>query len=85
MNQNERQRGQVFIKDKGVKNEDLTPLSRAAVACIALSPGIEEGIEKRSPKGRDIAMIPNGCDLTLFRPGNRKNLDLPGAGPDDWG
>jgi glycosyltransferase involved in cell wall biosynthesis len=56
---------------------------RAAVACIALSPGIKKGIERRSPKGRYVAMIPNGCDLELFRPGNRKDLDLPGVGPKD--
>lgn len=56
---------------------------RAAVACIALSPGIKKGIEKRSPKGRHVAMIPNGCDLELFRPGKRKDLVLPGVGPQD--
>jgi len=56
---------------------------RAAVACIALSPGIKKGIERRSPKGRYVAMIPNGCDLELFRPGSRKDLVLPGVGPKD--
>lgn len=28
-------------------------------------------------------MIPNGCDLDLFRPGKREHLDLPGIGPHD--
>ncbi len=56
---------------------------RAAVACIALSPGIKKGIEALSPKGREVAMIPNGCDLDLFQPGRREDLALPGVGPDD--
>ena len=43
-----------------------------ADACIGLSPGIVEGIRRRSPKGRRIAMIPNGCDLNIFKPGNGK-------------
>lgn len=56
---------------------------RASSSCIALAPGIKEGIARRSPKGRRIAMIPNGCDLELFRPGKREDLDLPGIGPHD--
>jgi glycosyltransferase involved in cell wall biosynthesis len=28
-------------------------------------------------------MIPNGCDLSLFQPGRREDLDLPGIGPED--
>jgi glycosyltransferase involved in cell wall biosynthesis len=56
---------------------------RSASACIALAPGIKEGIASRSPKGRVIAMIPNGCDLDLFRPGRREGLNLPGVGPHD--
>jgi glycosyltransferase involved in cell wall biosynthesis len=56
---------------------------RAASACIALAPGIKEGIARCSPKGRPIAMIPNGCDLDLFRPGQRRDLPLPGIRPSD--
>lgn len=56
---------------------------RTASACIALAPGIREGIARRSPKGRAITMIPNGCDLELFRPGSRQDLDLPGVRPTD--
>ena len=41
---------------------------RNADACIGLSPGICEGIAKRSQKDKPIAMIPNGCDLDLFAP-----------------
>lgn len=56
---------------------------RASVACIALSPGIKKGIEARSPKGREVVMIPNGCDLSMFQPGNREDLTLPGVGQND--
>lgn len=56
---------------------------RAASACIALAPGIQEGIARRSPKNRAIAMIPNGCDLEMFHPGRREDLDLPGCRPTD--
>jgi len=56
---------------------------RASSACIALAPGIKEGIAKRSPRDRAIVMIPNGCDLDLFRPGRREDLDLSGVKPTD--
>jgi len=51
---------------------------RNADACIGLSPGICDGIAKRSQKNKRIEMIPNGCDLDIFMPGNRKELSLPG-------
>ncbi|HPF69249.1 MAG TPA: glycosyltransferase family 4 protein [Candidatus Krumholzibacteria bacterium] len=35
---------------------------------VALSPGIGEGMRRRSPARTPIAMVPNGCDLELFRP-----------------
>lgn len=41
-----------------------------ADACIGLSPGIVDGIKKRSQKGKQIIMIPNGCDLNIFKPGD---------------
>lgn len=56
---------------------------RMASACIALAPGIKEGIAKCSPRYRAIAMIPNGCDLDLFQPGKREDLNLPGVKPTD--
>jgi len=56
---------------------------RAASACIALAPGIKDGIAKRSPRDLAIATIPNGCDLDLFQPGRREDLDLPGVKPND--
>jgi glycosyltransferase involved in cell wall biosynthesis len=54
-----------------------------ADACIGLSPGICEGIAKRSSKDKKIELIPNGCDLDMFRPGNRENLVLEGIKPSD--
>lgn len=57
---------------------------RAADACIGLSPGICEGIARRSPPGRAIKMIPNGCDLELFHPKHRGKITLPGVNPGDF-
>lgn len=34
---------------------------------VALSPGIKEGMQRRSKKGKRIELIPNGCDLNLFK------------------
>lgn len=39
---------------------------RSAHRLIGLSPGIVDGIAKRGVKREHIAMIPNGCDLSLF-------------------
>lgn len=52
---------------------------RYADACIGLSPGICDGIRRRSPKYRKIVMIPNGCDLEMFVPGKREDLKLNGV------
>lgn len=54
-----------------------------ADACIGLSPGICEGIRKRSQQGKNIEMIPNGCDLGIFQPGERDKLVLEGIKPTD--
>ena len=51
----------------------------AADACIGLSPGICEGIKRRSQKGKPIAMIPNGCDLDIFSLSDRKPDCIPGV------
>ncbi len=56
---------------------------RAASACIGLSPGIKAGIEKRSAPGKTVTMIPNGCDLDIFVPGDRSDLKLPGVTDND--
>lgn len=57
---------------------------RTADACVGLSPGIVEGIRRRSPPGRRIEMIPNGCDLDVFRPGRREDLRIEGAAAGDF-
>lgn len=57
---------------------------RSADACIALSPGIVEGIRARSTERLPVAMIPNGSDLEVFHPAKRAKLALPGIGPDDF-
>lgn len=55
----------------------------AADGCIGLSPGICEGIKRRSQRGKPIAMIPNGCDLDLFSPSDNKDYEIPGVTKDD--
>ncbi|MDR0534762.1 MAG: glycosyltransferase family 4 protein [Puniceicoccales bacterium] len=40
----------------------------AADALVGLSPGIVEGIKRRAPKGTPVRMLPNGCDLDIFKP-----------------
>ena len=54
-----------------------------ADACVGLSPGICEGIKKRCRKEKPIAMIPNGCDLDIFKPGNRRDLKMEGITDSD--
>lgn len=54
-----------------------------ADACIGLSPGICAGIKKRSQRGKQIKMIPNGCDLELFNPDKRDQIFLEGIKPTD--
>lgn len=43
---------------------------------VALSPGIQAGMRKRSRSGKPIAMVPNGCDLKEFAPPNSAPEDL---------
>lgn len=40
--------------------------------CIGLSPGMVAGIEARGIKSEKIKMIPNGCDLEIFYPLEKK-------------
>ena len=56
---------------------------KRADGCIGLSPGICEGIRKKTQKNKLVEMIPNGCDLDIFQPGNRSNLQLEGVLPTD--
>lgn len=42
---------------------------RNAARCVALSPGIAEGIAARGVAPERIALVPNGCDLDIFAAG----------------
>ncbi len=55
-----------------------------ADACIALSPGIKEGIEKKLSRQKPVFLIPNGCDLELFTPGVSSRNLIPGCREDDF-
>jgi glycosyltransferase involved in cell wall biosynthesis len=57
---------------------------RSSVGCVGLSPGIVEGILRRSSDGHPVALIPNGCDLDIFHPGLRGSIDVPGIDPGDF-
>lgn len=54
-----------------------------ADGCIGLSPGICEGIKKRSQKNKPIEMVPNGCDLDIFKPLLKEDLKLNGISSSD--
>ena len=55
-----------------------------ADACIALSPGIKQGIERRLKKNKPVYLIPNGCDLDLFKPGKHPKSIFPGCAEEDF-
>lgn len=55
-----------------------------ADACVALSPGIKKGIEKRLKKKKPVYLIPNGCDLDLFKPGSHTKTIFPSCCDDDF-
>ena len=55
-----------------------------ADACIALSPGIKQGIERRLKKNKPVYLIPNGCDLDLFKPGKHPKSIFPGCGEENF-
>jgi glycosyltransferase involved in cell wall biosynthesis len=57
----------------------------SADACIGLSPGIVRGITRRNIPASRVTMIPNGCDLELFKPAQHKGVeDIAGIGKDDF-
>ena len=58
---------------------------RSAKFCVALSPGIAEGIIQRGvPKNR-VVTVPNGCDLELFTPDPAQPLpEIPGLPADGF-
>ena len=57
---------------------------RTADACIALSPGIEAGIRRRSRLDLPVSMVPNVSDLELFRPGKESSERFDGTDDDDF-
>ncbi len=56
---------------------------RSANLCIALSPGIAEGITRRGVPEGHVVTCPNGCDLDLFAPDAAHPLpEIPGLPSD---
>ncbi|EKB48602.1 glycosyltransferase family 4 protein [Cecembia lonarensis] len=51
---------------------------KAADACVGLSPGIVKGINSRLKKIKAVELIPNSCDLELFKPGKESKSIFPG-------
>ena len=56
---------------------------RSAHRCVALSPGIAKGIERCGVKPEKIAMVPNGCDLDIFKETTEKPWRPAGVSKDD--
>lgn len=57
---------------------------RSAHSLIALSPGMVEGISRHSRHDQKISMIPNGCDIGVFKPLPRQERTIPGVNPGDF-
>ena len=57
---------------------------RSSIACVGLSPGIVEGIQKRSAKNHPIALVPNGCDLEIFKPQPKALIKIDGIKQGDF-
>jgi lipopolysaccharide/colanic/teichoic acid biosynthesis glycosyltransferase/glycosyltransferase involved in cell wall biosynthesis len=56
---------------------------RSADFCVALSPGIAQGILRRGVSESRVVIAPNGCDLELFAPDAAQPLsEIPGLAPD---
>lgn len=53
---------------------------RNAERCVALSPGIEEGIRRRGVSAERIEIVPNGCDIGIFREAKRWRPDTVADG-----
>lgn len=57
----------------------------SADACIGLSPGIVRGITRRNIPMSRLTMIPNGCDLELFKPAQHTGVrNINGINKDDF-
>jgi glycosyltransferase involved in cell wall biosynthesis len=57
---------------------------RAATRIIALAPGIKDGIVRTGYPAERVAMIPNACDLDLFKPDPTPLDDLRFGDPGDF-
>lgn len=57
---------------------------RFANRCIALSPGILEGVANKGVCRDKILMVPNGCDLSLFGAGGQKKWRPDGVAESDF-
>src|SRR5258708_3716059 len=54
----------------------------SANSCVALSPGIAQGITRRGVPESRVVIAPNGCDLDLFAPNAAQPLvEIPGLTP----
>jgi lipopolysaccharide/colanic/teichoic acid biosynthesis glycosyltransferase/glycosyltransferase involved in cell wall biosynthesis len=55
---------------------------RSADFCVALSPGIAQGITRRGVPESRVVIAPNGCDMDLFAPDAAQPLpEIPGLPP----
>ncbi len=43
---------------------------RSAHHCIGLAPGIVDGIKARGVEDKNVTLIPNGCDIEMFKKGS---------------
>lgn len=57
---------------------------RAADGVIGLSPGICSGVIKRGVAQDRAVLVPNGCDLDLFKPTDAGPVDIQGVEPSDF-
>jgi glycosyltransferase involved in cell wall biosynthesis len=56
---------------------------RSAHRCIALSPGIAKGIQRRGVSPQKITLVPNGCDIDIFSNEAVTPFRPDGVKPDD--
>lgn len=67
----------------GILDRFETLCYRTADACIGLAPGIVDGIHRKFPDKR-VELIPNGCDLEIFKPAAANTGKRPeGVGQND--
>ncbi len=57
---------------------------KSATALIALSPGIQKGIERLGIPASRITLIPNGCDLGIFNSGKEMPWQPDGVSDNDF-